>query len=57
MGSVPEVYGYIRAAKYLGVAPWDLMDRDDGRFWASRAIAIENAESLAQGDKSKRGKR
>lgn len=55
MGAVPESYGYVRAAKYLGVAPWVLLERDDGRYWTAVAIAFENAESQAQADLSKRG--
>ncbi len=53
MGAEPESYGYIRAAKYMGVAPWELLDRDDGRYWSSQAIAIQNAENLAQQDLNK----
>ena len=56
MGSIPPVYGYIRAAKYLGVPVWELTERADGRFWMATAIAIENAETLAQQDLSKRRK-
>ena len=54
MGAVPASYPWIRAAKYLGVAPWELIARDDGIWWCNQAIAIENAEHLAQRDMAKR---
>lgn len=57
MGSVPASYSYIRAAKYLGVAPWEFIERADGRYWAQQAIAIENAEIKAERQRSRRGKK
>jgi len=36
----------IRAAKYLGVPPWELLDRPVA--WREFAIAAENAEMKAQ---------
>ncbi len=53
MGAVPETYPWVRAAKYLGVPVWALIERDDGRWWAAQAVALENAESLAQQDRDK----
>jgi hypothetical protein len=36
----------IRAARYLGVAPWELIDRP--LAWQEMALAAESAESKAQ---------
>ncbi len=36
----------VRAAKYLGVPPWELLDRPIA--WREFALAAENAESKAQ---------
>ena len=45
-GSAPEWYGLLRAAKYLGVAPWDLNRQPlVWRLWAHEA---EGAEAAAQ---------
>jgi len=42
---MPEWYPLIRAARYLGVAPWALLER--GAMWTSLALAAERAESVA----------
>jgi hypothetical protein len=46
MGSCPHWYGLIRAAKYLGVAPWDLAAQPV--TWMDWALAAEQAEIIAQ---------
>jgi len=38
----------IRAARYLGVAPWDLAKQPI--FWKYAALAAESAENLGQED-------
>lgn len=43
---MPEYYPLIRAAKYLGVAPWELMERSDA--WQHIAYIAEQAEAEAQ---------
>ena len=43
MGEAPEWYRLIRAARYLGVAPWDLQDR--WVFWANAALTAEEVEA------------
>jgi hypothetical protein len=53
MGAIPETYSWVRAAKYLGVPVWELIERADGLFWKAQAVALENAETLAQQDLSK----
>lgn len=50
MGAVPETYPWVRAAKYLGVPVWELIERADGQYWKAQAIALGNAETLAQQD-------
>lgn len=45
MGSVPEWYLLIRAARYLGVPPWDLMQQP--AIWREWALTAENAENKA----------
>ena len=46
MGSVPAWYTILRAAKYLGVPPWDLLDQP--AIWLNWALAAENSENLAE---------
>lgn len=46
MGDVPEWYSLIAAARYLGVAPWDLVDRPTA--WAHMANAAMDAEHRAR---------
>lgn len=46
MGELPEWYTVIRAARTLGVAPWDLAQRP--RVWTHWALAAEAAEAKAQ---------
>jgi hypothetical protein len=44
MGKVPEFYLHIKAARYLGCNPWDLLDQPlVWRDWALDCIAAENA--------------
>ena len=53
MGEVPEWYLVIRAARYLGVAPWDLIDQPQA--WQQMALEAENAETDARNnDKPKK---
>lgn len=42
MGEVPDWYQHLRAAKYLGVAPWDLAAQPV--FWREAALAAEQVE-------------
>jgi hypothetical protein len=53
MGSVPAWYTTIQAARYLGVAPWELLEQP--LFWQETALASQRAESSAakQRDKAK----
>jgi hypothetical protein len=52
----PEEYLLIRAARYLGVAPWDLEDR--AILWRNLALACESAEHEAEAEALKlRGRR
>ena len=58
MGEVPEWYELFVAAKYLGVAPWELLDQPV--YWKEWAIAASSAEgsakaSLEAAAKRKRG--
>lgn len=51
MGSVPEWYRLIRAAKYLGVAPWDLLEKP--AIWMEWALSAESAENKAERTRAK----
>lgn len=55
MGAVPEWYGVVRAAKYLGVAPWDLMERS--HVWVDWALTAEKAEDEAEKARQNRANR
>ncbi len=46
MGAVPEWYVYMQAAKYLGVAPWELMEQSV--YWRNKAIIALSAENEAR---------
>ena len=46
MGEVPEWYELITAAKYLGVAPWDLLEQP--LIWQEGAHKAEMAEYEAR---------
>lgn len=57
MGYVPEWYTLIVAAKYLGVAPWDLNNQHP--IWQTWAMWAKAAEQNAhkQLNKPKKGKK
>lgn len=43
MGHMPNWYRVIRAARYLGVAPWDLLKQPYAWIeWAEEAMEAEN---------------
>ena len=44
-GVCPDWYRVVRAARYLGVAPWDLLEQSEA--WRSWAAIAEQAEILA----------
>jgi hypothetical protein len=46
MGEAPDWYFHLRAAKYLGVAPWELSDQPV--FWRNAALTAENVEGQYQ---------
>lgn len=46
MGAAPDWYVLLRAARYLGVAPWALAEQPV--TWREFALAAERAEGLAQ---------
>jgi len=55
VGSVPDWYMLIRAARYLNVAPWDLMEQPS--IWMYWALQAESAEDEAQGIKAKHNRK
>jgi len=42
----PDWYAVIQAAKYLGVAPWEMLEQSV--FWFDKAIIAISAENQAQ---------
>jgi len=46
IGEPPDWYALIQAAKYLGVAPWDLIEQSV--FWTDKALIAMSAEHSAQ---------
>jgi hypothetical protein len=50
----PDWYGFIQAAKYLGVAPWDLIKQSV--YWRDKALIAMTEEYEAQQVKNKQGK-
>lgn len=52
MGSAPSWYRIVKAAKYLGVAPWDLAARP--LTWVNMAEEAQAAEAHAQAIHEKR---
>jgi hypothetical protein len=55
MGGVPRWYALLRAAKYLGCAPWELANEQP--MWMNLALAAEGAEARAQEERAKHQKR
>jgi hypothetical protein len=45
MGEVPNWYSLIKAARYLGVPPWDLATRPV--YWINLAIVCESLDSTS----------
>lgn len=46
MGACPDWYPLIHAARYLGVAPWELLEQS--RVWVEWAGIAESAELAAK---------
>jgi len=44
-----EDYRLVRAARYLGVPPWELMDRP--AVWVEMALEFEQAEAWAEAER------
>lgn len=53
MGSMPEWYPLLRAARWMHVAPWDLMERPI--FWMRIILDAEAAENEAERNRYARG--
>lgn len=43
---MPDWYPLVQAAKYLGVAPWDLLEQS--AWWRDRALIAMSAERQAK---------
>ncbi len=54
-GEAPEWYTVMRAAKYLGVAPWELLEQNVG--WTNAALVAMDAEAKAARDRERRNSR
>jgi len=48
----PDWYPLMRAARYLHVPPWDLLDKPF--YWQAWALAAEQAENEAQAELARR---
>lgn len=46
MGALPDWYPLMRAARYLGVPPWELLHQPS--VWVSWALLAERVESEVQ---------
>lgn len=55
MGEPPDWYLLLRAARYLGVAPWDLAEKP--AIWRDWALIAESEEISAEAERAKRSKR
>ena len=55
MGYAPQWYLVIKAARYLGVAPWELMSQP--RDWFEMALTSQSAEIRAENEAHERAKR
>jgi hypothetical protein len=53
MGEYPFDYVVVKAAKYLGVAPWDLIKQP--LFWRQRALMFMRAEASGRKQKEAHG--
>lgn len=54
MGKCPEDYNLFKAAQYLGVAPWELLEQSI--WWQERAIMFMNTEAQAADFKAQQGR-
>lgn len=55
MGALPDWYVLIRAARYLKVAPWELLKQpQQWQLWASEAEAAEGKAQQQKQDAEKR---
>ena len=52
-GQLPDWYVLLRAAKYLGVPPWELAEKPT--YWMHWALIAEYAEGQAETQRSKTG--
>ena len=52
MGECPSWYRLMQAAKYLGVAPWDLAVQP--AWWQEMALTAMSSEAGAEKQKSKK---
>jgi hypothetical protein len=52
MGYIPETYRLFRAAKYIGVSPWELSEQSV--FWMNHALEYENIENRASAKRQER---
>jgi hypothetical protein len=55
MGYAPDWYFVVRAARYLGVAPWELMKQS--ALWMKWALMAEHAEHEAERQLQERAQR
>lgn len=54
-GYVPDWYMFLRAARYLGVAPWELLQQE--KAWLYLAIESEGAENHAENKRAEKRQR
>lgn len=51
---MPELYPWVRAAKYLNMSVVALIEREDGEWLRDMALSVENAEIGAHNDAARR---
>jgi hypothetical protein len=52
MGWMPDWYPLLRAAKYLNVPPWELLDQP--LWWREKALIAERVEAEVENERAKR---
>lgn len=52
MAWMPDYYPVIKAARYLGVPPWELLEQSI--YWRDKALIVQAAEDQAKAERQRR---